>query len=170
MLVSPFHCMPGSPSPYANSRPIQSLGPPGLHNLQSCRASSQKHFLPCHGPLLQLFSNLPPATTLRASGGLGPWFSSNLAPVPTIAPINIYKTLQAGMKQNLDAQFRSSEQGYQQPRSVSSSQKSTTQPTTGDDMTKVVSWVRVSPSGMGQTWAVIKVGQNRNKIIQTDLL
>lgn len=84
--------------------------------------------------------------------------------------LNIYETLQAGMKQNLDAQFRSREQGYQQPRRVSSSQKSTTQPTTGDDMTKVVSWVRVSPSGMGQTWAVIKVGQNRNKIIQTDLL
>ena len=32
----------------------------------------------------------------------------------------------------------------------------------GDGMATVISWVSVPPSGMGQTWAVIKVGQNRN--------
>ena len=68
------------------------------------------------------------------------------------------------MKQHLGAQFgsRGTRIPTPHPRSLSSSQKSTMQPSTGDAMATVISRVSVTPSGMGQTWTVIKVGQNRN--------
>lgn len=63
------------------------------------------------------------------------------------------------------------EQGYQQPRRVSSQQESITQPSAQPLLIckiAVVSWVRMPPSGINQAWAVMKMDQNKNKVVQTD--